>query len=921
LTLTSGTRLGPYEIVAPLGVGGMGEVYRATDTNLKRQVAIKVLPASVAGDPERLIRFQREAEVLASLNHPNIASIHGLEKSNGIIALVMELVEGPTLADRIAKSAIPIDEALPIAKQIADALQAAHEQGIVHRDLKPANIKLRPDGTVKVLDFGLAKSTEASRSSVHSAISATVTSPAMMTGPGMILGTASYMSPEQARGKPVDKQTDIWAFGCVLYEMFTGRVAFGGETISDTLAKVLEREPDWQALAASTPVKISELLHRCLMKDQQRRLHDIADARIEIEDALTAQHRPRLAIEQSVAMIAVMMALALLAGAWWYVTKSTLSTPRDSVTVLIADFDNRTNDPTFDHTLEPILKLVLESAGFIGAYDRGGMRTLGVRPPDTMDEHTAQEIAVKQGLGVVVSGSVARQGSGYEIAVKATQAVTGNVLASTRRRASSKDQALNVITRLATEVREALGDDTSDDTKRFANETLSVTSLEVVRHYASAMGAMSNGKFEHALRSYAKAVALDPKFGIGYQGMAVASRGLDRQQDAEKYIKQALEQVDGMTERERYRTRALYYGITGDFQNCVNEYGQLVAKYAADASARNNLAVCSNFMRDMKRAVAESREVLKILPKRPLYHINLALHAAYAGDFETADREARIAQTLGSAVGLQPLVLAQLAQGHLGEAVQTYQAMGRASELGESYLASGLGDLAIFEGRLMDAVRILQDGAAADMAEKELDKAAGKLAALSYAQLTRGQKRAAVDAAENALKNSSAVKIRFLAARTFVEAGESAKARTLAAGLASELQAEPQSYAKIIQGDIALKDRDPRQAIKLFLEANALLNTWISRFDLGRAYLEAGAYPQADSEFEQCINRRGEALSLFLDEEPTWGYLPPVYYYQGRVREGLKTAGFAESYRAYLDIRGKAGEDPLLAEVRRRVGN
>jgi tetratricopeptide (TPR) repeat protein len=432
---------------------------------------------------------------------------------------------------------------------------------------------------------------------------------------------------------------------------------------------------------------------------------------------------------------------------------------------------------------------------------------------------------------------------------------------------------------------------------------------------------MSNGKFEDALRSYAKAVALDPKFGIGYQGMAVASRGLDRQQDAEKYIKQALEQVDGMTERERYRTRALYYGITGDFQNCVNEYGQLVAKYAADASARNNLAVCSNFLRDTKRAVAESQEVLKILPKRPLYHINLALHAAYAGDFETADREARIAQTLGGAVGLQPLVLAQLGQGHLGEAVQTYQAMGKAGELGESYLASGLGDLAIFEGRLADAVRILQDGAAADMAEKEPDKAAGKFAALSYTRLTWGQKRAAVDAAENALKISSAVKIRFLAARTFVEAGEIAKARTLAARLASELQAEPQSYAKIIEGDIALKNKDPRQAIKLFLEANALLNTWISRFDLGRAYLEAGAYPQADSEFDQCINRRGEALSLFLDEEPTWGYLPPVYYYQGRVREGLKTAGFAESYRAYLAIRGKAGEDPLLAEVRRRAGS
>ena len=393
--------------------------------------------------------------------------------------------------------------------------------------------------------------------------------------------------------------------------------------------------------------------------------------------------------------------------------------------------------------------------------------------------------------------------------------------------------------------------------KRFANQTLSATSLDVIRHYAAAMGAMSNGKFEEALRSYSKAVELDPKFGIGYQGMAVASRGLDRQQDAEKYIKQALEQVDGMTERERYRTRALYYGITGDFQNCVNEYGQLVAKYAADASARNNLAVCSNFLRDTQRAVAESREVLKILPKRPLYHINLALHAAYAGDFATAEREAQEAQTLGGAVGLQPLALAQLGQGNLPAAVETYQAMGKAAELGESYEASGLGDMAIYEGRFSDAVKILQQGAAADLAAKESDKAAAKFAALAYVQLARGQKRAAADAAESALKNSAAVKIRFVAARTFVEAGEVARARSLAAGLATELQAEAQSYGKLIEGELALKDKDPRQAIKLFLEAKTLLNTWISRFDLGRAYLEAGAYPQADSEFDQCVTRRG----------------------------------------------------------------
>src|SRR5499425_1725535 len=248
MTVTSGTKLGPYEIQSAIGAGGMGEVYRATDSNLKRSVAIKVLPASVAGDADRLARFQREAEVLAALNHPNIAGIYGLERSAGFTALVMELVDGDDLSQRIARGAIPIDEALPIAKQIADALEAAHEQGIIHRDLKPANIKIRPDGTVKVLDFGLAKAMEPSAvASPSVSQSPTITTPAM-TQAGMILGTAAYMSPEQAKGKPADKRSDIWAFGCVFYEMLTGHRAFDGEDMAEVLGAVVRLEPNWEAL-------------------------------------------------------------------------------------------------------------------------------------------------------------------------------------------------------------------------------------------------------------------------------------------------------------------------------------------------------------------------------------------------------------------------------------------------------------------------------------------------------------------------------------------------------------------------------------------------------------------------------------------------------------------------------------------------
>ena len=304
MALTAGTRLGVYDVTAPIGEGGMGQVWRATDTTLGRQVAIKILPDAFAADPDRLARFEREAKTLASLNHPHIAAIYGFEKSipstlsassgqasSGravVHALVMELVEGDDLSQRIARGAIPLDEALPIARQIAEALEAAHEQGIIHRDLKPANIKVRADGTVKVLDFGLAKAMDpAAASSAEAMNSPTITSPAM-TARGMILGTAAYMAPEQAKGKPVDRRADVWALGAVLYEMLTGQRAFKGEDTTDTIAAVVSKEPDWSVLPAGTPAAIRTLLRRCLTKDRKRRLDSAGAVRLEIDDVLTA---------------------------------------------------------------------------------------------------------------------------------------------------------------------------------------------------------------------------------------------------------------------------------------------------------------------------------------------------------------------------------------------------------------------------------------------------------------------------------------------------------------------------------------------------------------------------------------------------------------------------------------------------------
>ena len=319
MPLGPGTRLGPYEVVAAIGAGGMGEVYRARDTRLKRDVALKILPDSFADDPERIARFQREAEVLASLNHPNIAHIHGFEEVDGIKALVIELVEGPTLADRIAQSWLSLDEAFPIAKQIAEALEAAHEQGIIHRDLKPANVKVRPDGMVKVLDFGLAKAVEpVAGSSPSISMSPTLTTPAM-TQAGMILGTAAYMSPEQARGRSVDKRADIWAFGVVLYEMLTGRKAFDGEDVSIVLSAVIQSEPRWDGV----PSRARRLLASCLEKDPRKRLRDIGDAwRLLDAEPEPASVKSRIAHVGWIAAGALAIVMAIASWAPWRASRS-----------------------------------------------------------------------------------------------------------------------------------------------------------------------------------------------------------------------------------------------------------------------------------------------------------------------------------------------------------------------------------------------------------------------------------------------------------------------------------------------------------------------------------------------------------------------------------------------------------------------
>jgi tetratricopeptide (TPR) repeat protein len=663
---------------------------------------------------------------------------------------------------------------------------------------------------------------------------------------------------------------------------------------------------------------------RCLQPDAAARYQTTAElvgALDRLDDNGTLLPLVRRLTPRLMATAALLLVAAV--AATYFVAQRLVEPPKahDPVSVLIADFQNATGDPAFDRTLEPMLKLALEGAGFISAYDRAGIRrSLGVRPPDKLDERAAQEIAVKQGVNVILSGSVVRQGNRYVVSVKAIQTVTGKVVASASDRTSDKADVLKRAARLVEPVRRALGDErASDSARRFATETLSATSLEAVHEYARGLEALSASKFEEALQRFSKAVAVDPKFGAAYGGMAIASQNLDRRQDAEKYLKTALGHLDSMTERERYRLRGLYYGFTEDYQACVKEFGDLVARYSADAPARNNRAQCFSYLRDIPSALEEMRQVVKILPNRVLYQQNLAQYLAYGSDFAAAEQQARSIPEPGL-FGLLPLAFAQIGQGHVADAEVTYRALGEVDEQGASYTASGLADVAGYEGRYADASRLLTQGAATDLASTDPDRAADKLVALAHVELLRGRKAEAVAAAEKALVNSQAVKIRFLAGRVFLEAGEAARARAMSEALAAGLQTSAQAHAKILNGLSALHRRDAATAVQELSAANGLLDTWIGHLDLGRAYLEAGAFLQADSEFDRCIKRRGEALSLFLDEEPTYAFFPPVYYYQGRVREALNSAKARESYQAYLDIRGKSAQDPLVADARRRTG-
>jgi Flp pilus assembly protein TadD/predicted Ser/Thr protein kinase len=910
-----------YEILKLLGEGGMGAVYKARDRELDRLVALKVIRPELAGQSSILQRFKQELILARKITHRNIIRIYDLGVTEGIRFITMEFVEGQDLSSLLEERKYTPEETVKILRQVCAALEAAHGEGVVHRDLKPQNIMIESSGRVVVMDFGLARSTELTG----------------MTQVGTIMGTPAYMSPEQAKGMPADGRSDIFSLGIIAYQMLTGDVPYKADTMFASMALRTQGPPPPPIQIDPTlPQALSDIILKSLATNPQDRYQGVGDMFQDL-DAWQEKRIARSIVTPRMAMITESHAkkwitLSLLfvfaiavavSGALWFTRKPSAAAPIP-VSVLIADFNNATSDPVFNGTLEPAFQVALEGATFITAYDREAARRIALvlQPGATrMDEKVAQLVAQREGIGVVVAGSITSEGASYRLSARAIDAFNGKLVKAEELAGIKKDGVLLAAARLAARVRSALRDDTPESLQVAAAETFSAASVEAAHAYALGRQFEGQGKAAEAIHNYTQAVVLDPNLGRAYANLAALHINQGQKDEAEKDIQMAVQRIDRMSDREKHKTLGIYYLRTRNTEKAIEELTALVKQYPADNAGLKNLALAYFYQRDLPHAMDYTRRAVQMYPKNVTGRSNLALYAMYAGDFETAEREARTVLGLNPQWELAHVVVAlsELGQGRLVQAEEAYHSLEKISPLGAEYAACGLADLALYQGLTDNAEALLERAIEQDLANKKSAEAAIKTAVLASVHLDSGRRPQMLKAADQALALSKDDNVRITLARVYAEAGLDGKALALASELGKSSEPDPSAYAKLIQGEVLLHKGSAREALKLFEEGQKLADTWLGRFDLGLAYLAANQFAEAYSELELCLKRRGEATALFLDDIPSYHYFPPVYYYLGRAQEGLKSPAAADSYKAYIATKEKAGHDRLLTDARRRL--
>ena len=916
--LVPGTKLGTrYTVLKTLGRGGMGAVYQAYDDELGVAVAIKTILHGDGSDAhtlrDQVTRFKSELLLARQVTHKNVVRIHDLGEFSGLKYITMSYVAGETLAALIARGGpLPVPQVLALARQIADGMAAAHEVGVVHRDMKPENVMVTPDGQALIMDFGIASSSQGG---------------AKDGGP--IVGTISYMAPEQARGQTVDARADIYAFGLILYDMLLGRKRQKKHASAmDELRSRFEATPaPVRAERPDVPAAFEAVVMRTLQPLPADRYADTAALR-EALAALTDDGHLRPvetpgARWPAVAASTVLTAL-VASGLWWYLTPPVV-VEKAPVSVLVADFENKTGDPVFNGVVEQALGLGIESASFVTQYPRrDALRVAaGIKPGSRLDEQTARLVALREGVARVLVGAVEPSGSQFRITARV---LAGGNDASVEESVLSVDAAdrngvLEAVGRLAGEVREALGDDHVGDAPANAPETFTAASLEAAAAYAKAQELQVAGRVEEAIVQYQETLRLDPELGRAYSGLAAQYTNLARTADADANYQQALARLDRMTDREKFRTRGSYYLFARKPDLAAQEFTALVKAYPADTSGLSNLALASFYGRDMGQALEQGRRAAAIFPNNVLRRSNVALYALYAGQFEDAIAASAAVHTLNP-THLKAFVaraLSHLALGRGDEARATYEALGATGAAGASFAAIGLADLAAMQGRFKDAAAALSSALAIDVAAGNVTAAAVKRLALAEVRLEQGDTAAAAREAEAASSGTESDSLRAAAGLVLAAAGRPAQAELLAGTLATRLEADPQAFGRLVLAELALARKDPRKAVDYAREAQKLADTWQGRVILGRAYLGVNAFPEAYTELEAALKRRGEGMAAYLDDVPTARYVPRVHYAMGLAQEGLRSPAARASFETYVALRGNGDSHPALDDARKRA--
>jgi len=910
---------GRYEILQMLGRGGMGAVYKARDKELDRIVALKLIRPELARNPEILRRFKQELILARQVTHKNVIRIFDLGQSDGIKFITMDFVEGQDLrALLLEKGKFPPEQAARTMLQICRALEAAHSEGVIHRDLKPQNIMVDPGGRVYVMDFGIARSAHVPG----------------MTQTGALIGTPEYMSPEQARGEKLTERSDLFSLGVIFYELLTGKSPYPADAPLATLWKRLQEKAKSPAeIDPSVPKPLSDIVVKALEIEPEKRFSTAREMAHQLEiwlgpsaDSSTIfLPAPRAPAYWKWASAALGILLVAAIVAFRLKSPSRPPPAHAPVSVLVADFANTTGDSVFDETLEPPLSIALEDASFISSYSRNQARRIGtqLQPGSTaLEETTARLVGNREGINYIVVGLVEKKGGGYEVRARTLETATGKIVAEANEVASDKKSVLGVVEKIAARMRRALGDSAPEYVQLAVAGTFTTSSLEAAHAYALAQDLQWAGKWEEAIPLYEQAIQFDPNFGRAYAGLASTSANMGRRKDAEKYYQLAMAHIDRMSDREKYRTRGGYYLATGEPRKAVEEYAALVQRFPSDVAGHSNLALAYFYLRDMPKALEEGRHAVELLPKALLQLNNLALYALYAGDFATAADQARkvIAQNPSYVNAYGALAMSQTGEGHLDEAEQSYLKMEAISTRGAQMATMGKADLLLYQGRTKEAIALLQKVSNPTSAKTNDSTLASHLILLAEAKLAAGKISEAAADARSALAHDNGGAVQFSAGRIYIEAGQAAAVQSLISQLASQLDPDDQAYAKLLEGEASLKRGDARRAIASFEEAQKLADTWIGRLDLGRAYIEMGAYTEADSELEKCLNRRGEASAVFLDDVPTFRAFPPVYYYLGRTQEGLKSPAAADSYKTFLNTKANGDEAGIVGDAKKRIG-